>query len=65
MFKTSGGKYVAPVAVENKLKESPYIENIMVIGAGEKYVGALIIPSFTNLKKWASKIILNIQPMKK
>ncbi len=53
MFKTSGGKYVAPVVVELKLKESPYIENIMVTGEGEKYVGALIIPSFSNLKEWA------------
>ena len=42
MFKTSGGKYVAPVAIENKLKESPYIENVMVTGAEEKYTGALI-----------------------
>lgn len=55
MFKTSGGKYVAPVAIESKLKESPYIENIMVTGAEEKYVGALIIPSFSNLKEWAKK----------
>lgn len=53
MFKTSGGKYVAPVVVELKLKESPYIENIMITGEGEKYVGALIIPSFSNLKEWA------------
>jgi len=53
MFKTSGGKYVAPVVVELKLKESPYIENIMVVGEGEKYVGALIIPSFNTLKEWA------------
>ncbi|MGH2563232.1 MAG: AMP-dependent synthetase/ligase, partial [Ginsengibacter sp.] len=53
MFKTSGGKYVAPVVVELKLKESPYIENIMITGEGEKYVGALIIPSFINLKEWA------------
>ena len=52
MFKTSGGKYVAPVVIETKLKESPYVENIMVIGAGEKYVGALIIPSFNYLKEW-------------
>ena len=55
MFKTSGGKYVAPVVVENKLKESPYIENIMVTGAGEKYVGALITPSFSDLKKWTQQ----------
>jgi long-chain acyl-CoA synthetase len=55
MFKTSGGKYVAPLAIENKLKESMYIENIMVIGADQKYTGALIIPSFPNLKDWCRK----------
>ena len=53
MFKTSGGKYVAPIVVELKMKESPFIENIMLVGEGEKYVGALIIPSFNNLKDWA------------
>lgn len=53
MFKTSGGKYVAPLPIENKLKESIYVENIMVIGAGQKYTGALIIPSFANLKEWS------------
>ncbi len=52
MFKTSGGKYVAPLAIESKLKESLYIENLMVTGAEEKFVGALIIPSFNNLKEW-------------
>ena len=52
LFKTSGGKYVAPQAIENKVKESDYIEQIMVVGDGEKYIGALIVPSFTNLKKW-------------
>lgn len=52
MFKTSGGKYVAPLAIENKLKESMFIENVMVIGAEQKYVGALLIPSFPNLKAW-------------
>jgi len=55
IFKTSGGKYVAPVAIENKLKESKFIENIMVIGAGEKFVSALIVPSFTNLKTWCNQ----------
>ncbi len=55
MFKTSGGKYVAPVVVENKLKESPYVENIMVIGAGEKYVGALIIPAFNKIREWGKQ----------
>ncbi|MEP7230671.1 MAG: long-chain fatty acid--CoA ligase [Ginsengibacter sp.] len=56
MFKTSGGKYVAPIAVENKLKESPFIENLMVTGAEKKYVGALIIPAFDNLKKWCEQM---------
>ena len=53
LFKTSGGKYVAPQPIENKLKESMFVEQIMVVGAGEKFVGALIVPSFTALKKWA------------
>lgn len=52
MFKTSGGKYVAPLPIENKLKESVYVENVMVVGAGQKYAGALIIPSFSNLRDW-------------
>ena len=55
IFKTSGGKYVAPLAIENKLKESRFIENIMVIGAGEKFTAALIIPSFSNLKAWCQE----------
>jgi long-chain acyl-CoA synthetase len=55
MFKTSGGKYVAPMAVENKLKESPFIENLMVTGAEEKYVGALITPAFDALNKWCNE----------
>lgn len=52
MFKTSGGKYVAPMVIEGKLKESPYIENLIVTGAEEKYVGALIVPAFAGLKQW-------------
>jgi long-chain acyl-CoA synthetase len=52
LFKTSGGKYVAPQAIENKLKESPFVEQIMVVGADEKFVGALIVPSMPNLKDW-------------
>lgn len=52
LFKTSGGKYVAPQAIENKMKESPFIEQIMVVGADEKFVGALIVPSMPNLKEW-------------
>lgn len=52
LFKTSGGKYVAPQTIENKLKESPFIEQIMVLGSERKFVGALIVPSFITLKEW-------------
>ncbi|HRD58515.1 MAG TPA: long-chain fatty acid--CoA ligase [Ferruginibacter sp.] len=52
MFKTSGGKYVAPQPIENKMKESPFVEQIIVVGADKKFVGALIVPSFTNLREW-------------
>ncbi len=52
MFKTSGGKYVAPLPIENKLKESMYVENVMVIGAEQKYTAALVVPSFSNLREW-------------
>jgi long-chain acyl-CoA synthetase len=55
LFKTSGGKYVAPLAIENKLKESPYIEQVMLVGAERKFVSALIVPSFPNLQDWARK----------
>jgi long-chain acyl-CoA synthetase len=52
LFKTSGGKYVAPLPIENKLKESIYVEQVMVVGAERKFVGALIVPSIPNLKEW-------------
>ncbi len=52
LFKTSGGKYVAPQPLENKLKEDPLIEQVLVTGADKKFVGALIVPSFSNLKHW-------------
>ncbi len=52
LFKTSGGKYVAPQPIENKLKESPFVEQMMVVGAEQKFVGALIVPSIPNLKEW-------------
>jgi long-chain acyl-CoA synthetase len=53
LFKTSGGKYVAPLPIENKLKESPFVEQVMIVGADRKFVGALIVPSFMNLRDWA------------
>ncbi|MBS1754620.1 MAG: long-chain fatty acid--CoA ligase [Bacteroidetes bacterium] len=52
LFKTSGGKYVAPQPIENKMKESPFVEQMMVVGAEQKFVGALIVPSMQNLKDW-------------
>ena len=52
LFKTSGGKYVAPQPIENKMKESPFVEQIIIVGADQKFVGALIVPSFSNLKQW-------------
>jgi long-chain acyl-CoA synthetase len=53
LFKTSGGKYVAPTPIESKLKESPFVEQVMVVGAERKYVGSLIVPSITNVREWA------------
>ncbi|GAA3948526.1 AMP-binding protein [Chitinophaga oryziterrae] len=55
LFKTSGGKFVAPQPIENKFKESPFIEQIMVVGEGRKFTGALIVPSFPQLERWAVK----------
>uniref|UniRef100_UPI00404B2DFC AMP-dependent synthetase/ligase n=1 Tax=Flavobacterium sp. TaxID=239 RepID=UPI00404B2DFC len=53
MFKTSGGKYVAPQVLENMFKQSRFIEQIMVIGDGEKMPAALIQPNFEFIKEWA------------
>jgi long-chain acyl-CoA synthetase len=55
IFKTSGGKYIVPQAMENKFKESRFIEQIMVIGEGEKFPAAFIIPSFLFLSEWATR----------
>lgn len=52
LFKTSGGKYVAPQVIENKMKESRYIEQILVVGENKNFVSALIVPSFTTLKEY-------------
>ncbi|WP_373056003.1 long-chain fatty acid--CoA ligase [Zunongwangia sp. H14] len=53
MFKTSGGKYVAPQIIENTMKQSRFIEQIMVVGEGEKMPAALIQPNFDFIKDWA------------
>jgi long-chain acyl-CoA synthetase len=54
IFKLSGGKYVAPQLVENKFKESQFIEQIMVVGENEKFTAALIVPDFEFLHKWCA-----------
>ena len=54
IFKTSGGKYIAPQALENKFKESQFIEQIMVIGENQKFPSALIVPDFSTLKRWCN-----------
>jgi long-chain acyl-CoA synthetase len=53
MFKTSGGKYIAPQIIENTMKQSRFIEQIMVIGDGQKMPAAFIQPSFDFIKEWA------------
>ena len=53
MFKTSGGKYIAPQLIENTMKQSRFIEQIMVIGDGQKMPAAFIQPNFPFLKEWA------------
>ncbi len=53
MFKTSGGKYVAPQVLENRFKESLFIEQIMVVGEGEKMPAAIIQPAFDYVREWA------------
>jgi len=55
MFKTSGGKYVAPQLLENRLKQSRFIEQVMVVGEGEKMPAALIQPNFEFIKEWAQR----------
>jgi long-chain acyl-CoA synthetase len=55
IFKTSGGKYVAPQLVENKLKESIFIEQCMVVGEGQKFPSALVIPEFVALGNWCKQ----------
>ena len=55
IFKLTTGKYVAPQVIENKFKESSFIEQIMVVGEGEKYAAAIVCPSFHFLHGWCAK----------
>ena len=55
LFKTSGGKYINPDMIEAKFSSSKLIEQILVVGENQKFAGALIIPSFTDLKAWCAE----------
>jgi long-chain acyl-CoA synthetase len=55
IFKTSGGKYIIPQHIENKLKESRFIEQVMVIGENKNFAAALIVPSFAFVREWCSR----------
>ncbi len=61
MFKLSGGKYIAPQMIENKLKASFFIEQVMVIGEGEKFASAIISPNFVYLHDWCSQRRIHFQ----
>jgi len=61
MFKMSSGKYIAPQVIENKLKESLFIEQAMVVGENEKFVSALISPNFSFVHNWCSRHEINFE----
>ncbi len=62
LFKTAGGKYIAPQVIENKMKESPFIEQIMVVGDDEKkFIAALVVPSFMQIEDWAKQHQLSLK----
>ncbi|RVT77428.1 long-chain fatty acid--CoA ligase [Flavobacterium sufflavum] len=64
MFKTSGGKYIAPQLIENTMKQSRFIEQIMVIGEGQKMPAAFIQPNFDFVTEWAKKNNIEIDNTK-
>lgn len=55
IFKTSGGKFVAPLPIETRMVESPFIEQMMVVGENQKFAGALIVPAFHVVRKWCEE----------
>jgi long-chain acyl-CoA synthetase len=55
IFKTAGGKYVAPQMIENKFKETILVEQVMVLGENRKFPAALMVPNFVALRAWAAK----------
>jgi long-chain acyl-CoA synthetase len=63
IFKTSGGKFIIPQVMENKFKESRFIEQIMVVGEGQKFPGALIVPNYLFVREWAKRKSLEVENM--
>ncbi len=61
IFKTAGGKYVAPQVIENVVKEHSLIEHVMVLGENRKFASALIVPNFESLKAWCSIKNINFE----
>jgi len=61
IFKTSGGKFIAPLPIENKMKESNFIGEIMVIGENQKHAAAIIVPQFDFIRKWCTKKCPSVQ----
>lgn len=55
IFKTSGGKYIIPQVMENKFKESRFIEQVMIVGESQKFPAALIVPNIHFIKEWAQR----------
>lgn len=63
IFKTSGGKYIIPQVMENKFKESRFIEQIMVIGESEKHPAAVIVPGYDFIREWVKKKELKLDDL--
>jgi len=61
MFKTSGGKFIVPQIMENTFKESRFIEQIIVVGEGQRFPSAIIVPSFAFLREWAERKEIDIK----
>lgn len=60
IFKTSGGKYIAPQRIENMLNSSRFIEQSMVVGDGQKFAAAIVVPAFTFIRDWAARKNINV-----
>jgi long-chain acyl-CoA synthetase len=63
IFKTSGGKFIVPQAMENKFKESRFIEQIIVLGENQKFPSALIVPNFIYFREWSKIKTLNLETL--